>query len=95
MHNRDVFVDLIVESAEELAARISLAKKQFVKQDVTVKVEHLRELQYLHSRCTEFRRCVEELEEAQELHQEYNYAAAELAWNQSMDAADVLLRALS
>jgi hypothetical protein len=70
------------------------AKNRFAKQKVSVKIEHSQELERVRSRCAEFKRCVEELEEAEELHLAYHYANAEAAWNKSMDAVDMLLRAL-
>ena len=94
MQHKGTYLDLVVEEAEELAARIAQAKNRFAKQKVSVKIEHVQELERVRSRCTEFKRCVEELEEAQELHVEYDYAAAETAWNKSMDAVDTLLRGL-
>lgn len=92
---QSTYLKLVLENAEELTERLALAKKQFARQNIWIKAEHSRELEQLHSRCTEFKRRVEDLEEAEEQQREYDYAATEMAWNQSMDAVDVLLRALS
>jgi hypothetical protein len=94
MQRKQIYWDLVLEDVEELAEHIALAKDRFTKQCVSVKAEHFRELERVHSRCKEFQRCVEQMEEADELQTEFDYGSAELAWKRSMDAVDVLLRAL-
>jgi len=94
MQLKDIRMDLVVEDARQLATRLALAKKEFAKQKISVKVEHLQELERLHSQCAEFQRCFEKLEDAQASERDFNYAQVELAWNKSMDAVDVLLHGL-
>jgi hypothetical protein len=94
MQHEEVYLDLVVENAEELATRMALAKNRFSKQRITVKLAHRQELESVRSHCTRFQHCVEEFEEAPGFQMEQNYAAAEIAWNESMDAVDALLRSL-
>jgi len=94
MQHKDVYLDLVMGDVGELVSRVALAKKSFVRQKLSVKVEHLRELEQVCNRCSELQRLVGELEEGQDRLLEQNYAALEIAWNQSMDAVDTLLRGL-
>jgi len=94
MQHKDVYLDLVAGNVGELVSRVAFAKKSFAKQKVSAKVEHQRELEQVRNRCAELQRLVEELEEGQDRQLEQNYAAVEIAWNQSMDAVDTLLRGL-
>jgi translation elongation factor EF-Tu-like GTPase len=95
MQQKDVYLDLVAGEVRELVSRVALAKKSFAKLRVSVKVEHLRELEQVRNHCSELQRLVEELQERQDRQLEQTYAAVEIAWNQSMDAVDTLLRGLS
>lgn len=94
MQQRELYLDQVADEVEELAARIALVKKRFAKQKVGVKLEHLAKLAQVHNRCAAFNRCVEQFEEAEDLQLEQNHAAVEVAWNESMDAVDMLLQVL-
>jgi hypothetical protein len=94
MQDKDVYLDLVAANVGELVSRVALAKKSFAKQKVGVKVEHWGELEQVRNQCSELQRLVEELEEGQDRRLEQTYAAVEIAWNQSMDAVDTLLRGL-
>jgi hypothetical protein len=95
MQQKELYFDLVAEEVEELASRVALVKKRFAKQKVGIKLEHLAKLAQVHTRCAAFNRCVEQFEEADEFQLEQNHAAVEAAWNESMDAVDMLLEALS
>lgn len=94
MQQRDLYRDLMVDNVGELTSRLAQAKQRFAKQKVSVKLQHISELERVRTQCTELQRRMEGLEESTDLQMEQNYAAVEIAWNQSMDAVDQLLRGL-
>jgi len=71
---------------DELSVRVAILKERFAKQKVSVKLEHEGELAYVRTRFTEFRRRVQELQEADD---------TELARFEEVRAVETLLSALS
>jgi len=94
MQLKEAYLDRVVGEVEDLAAKVSLLKGRFAKQKVSVKLEHYWELEYVRTRFAEFRRRVEELEEADGEEIRELQEAVELAWKDLMNSVDTLLAAL-
>ena len=79
---------------EELTERVAVLKVHIAKQKVGVTLRHRWELDYVRNRFADFKRRVEELEEASEANLEEARKASELAWKDLQHAVDSLVAAL-
>ena len=94
MQLKEAYLQRVVTEVEELASRVTLVKARLAKQKVSVKLQYRWELEYVRNRFAEFKRCVEELEEASDQQIEGAQEATELAWKDLQHAVDTLLAAL-
>ena len=88
-------LDHVVTEVEDLAARVAILKDRFAKQKVSVKLEHYWELEYVRTRFAEFKRRVQDLEDADDVELARIQEAVEIAWNDLIHAVETLLAALS
>ena len=79
---------------EDLCSRVSELKGRFAKQKVSVKLEHYWELEYVRTRFTEFKRRVEDLENAGDGELDRFQESVEIAWKDVIQAMETLLAAL-
>jgi hypothetical protein len=67
MQLKEAYPQRVVTEVEDLAARLAVLKARIAKQKVSVKLQHQCELDYVRNRFAEFKRRVEELENANEM----------------------------
>jgi hypothetical protein len=94
MQLKEAYLERIVAEVEDLSARVAHLKGRIVKQRVGVKLQYYWELEYVRNRFAEFKKRVEELEDASDDRLEDLQEATELAWKDLTDAVDTLLAAL-
>lgn len=94
MQLKEAYLQRALTEVEELASRVTLVKARLAKQKVGVKLQHCWELEYVRNRFSEFRRRIEELEEARDEQIEGAQEATELAWKDLQHAVNALLAAL-
>ena len=91
---KEAYLDQVVGEVEDLAARVAQLKGRFAKQKVSVKLEHYWELEYVRTSFAEFKRRIEDLEEADDVQLAKFQEAVEAAWKDLLHAVDTLLAAL-
>lgn len=94
MQLKEAYLQRAVAEVEDLSARVALLKSRIAKQKVSVKLQYHWELDYVRNRFAEFKRRLEELEDASDDRLEEVQTAAELAWKDLQHAVDTLLSAL-
>jgi hypothetical protein len=92
---KESYLDHVVTEVEDLASRVALLKTRFAKQKVSVKLEHYWELEYVRTRFAEFKRRVQDLEDADETDLARVRDGVESAWKDLIHAVETLLAALS
>lgn len=95
MQLKETYLDHVATEVEDLASRVAQLKGRFAKQKVSVKLDHYWELEYVRTRFAEFKRRVEELEEADDPELARLQENVDAAWNDVMRAVDTLLAALN
>jgi Fe-S-cluster formation regulator IscX/YfhJ len=95
MQGRDVYLDRITTEVEEVASRVTLLKGRFAKQKVSVKLDHYWELDYVRTRFTEFKRRIQQLEDADDQELARIQENVDLAWKDLLQAVDTLTAALN
>jgi len=91
---KEAYLDQVVGEVEDLAARVAQLKGRFAKQKVSVKLEHYWELEYVRTSFAEFKRRIEDLEDADDAPLVKFQEAVEAAWKDLLHAVDTLLAAL-
>jgi hypothetical protein len=94
MELKEAYLERAVGEVEDLAARVGLLKDRFARQRVNVKLEHYWELEYVRTRFTEFKRRIQELEDADDGEVARIQEAVEMALKDLIHAVDTLLAAL-
>lgn len=94
MELKEAYLDRVVSEVEDLASRVALLKGRFAKQKVSVKLEHYWELEYVRTRFAEFKRRVQELEDADDKAVKSAQEAVEAAWKDLIHAVETLRAAL-
>jgi len=94
MQLKEAYLERAGVELEDLAARVALLKTRIAKQNVSVPLEHRWQLAWVRNRFENFKRRVEQLEEASEGNLEEARIASELAWKDLQRAVDALLSAL-
>ncbi len=94
MELKEAYLDRVLGEVEDLSSRVSDLKGRFAKQKVSVKLEHYWELEYVRTRFTEFKRRVEDLEEAQNGELDRFQESVEIAWKDLIHAMETLRAAL-
>lgn len=94
MQPKEAYLDRVTSEVEDLASRVALLKGRFAKQKASVKLDHYWELEHVRSRFAEFKRRVEQLEEADDPELAGLQANVDAAWNDVMRAVDTLMAAL-
>jgi len=92
---KEAYLDRVVGEVEDLSSRVALLKGRFANQKVSVKLRHYWELEYVRTRFAEFKRRVQDLEDADDAQLDTFQDAAEVAWKDVMQAVDTLLEALN
>lgn len=95
MQLKEAYLDHVVSEVEELALRVSDLKGRFARQKVSVKLEHYWELEFVRTRFAEFKRRVEDLEEACDSELAERQETTNVAWRELMSAVDGLLTTLN
>lgn len=85
----------VITEVEDLSARVAILKGRFAQQKVSVKLEHYWELEYVRTRFTEFKRRVQNLEDADDDELPRLQESVESAWKDLTHAVEALLVALS
>jgi len=91
---KEAYLDQVVGEVEDLAARVAQLKGRFAKQQVSVKLEHYWELEYVRTSFAEFKRRIADLEDADDAQLAKFQEAVEAAWKDLIHAVDTLLAAL-
>jgi Fe-S-cluster formation regulator IscX/YfhJ len=91
---RDQYLDRVTTEVEEVASRVALLKGRFAKQKVSVKLDHYWELDYVRTRFTEFKRRIQQLEDADDPELPRIQENVDLAWKDLLQAVDTLMTAL-
>jgi hypothetical protein len=94
MEIKEAYLQRVVAEVEDLAARVAQLKARIAKQKVSIKIQFQWELEYVQNRFAEFRKRVQELEDASDDGIEEAQQATELAWKDLQHAVDSLLAAL-
>lgn len=94
MQLKEDYLDRVLGEVEDLSSRVSELKGRFAKQKVSVKLEHYWELEYVRTRFTEFKRRIEDLEDAQDGELDRFQESVEIAWRDLIHAMETLLAAL-
>jgi len=94
MELKEAYLDRVLGEVDDLSCRVSELKGRFAKQKVSVKLEHYWELEYVRTRFTEFKRRIEDLEEAQNGELDRFQESVEIAWKDLIHAMETLLAAL-
>ncbi len=94
MELKEAYLDRVLGEVEDLSSRVAELKGRFAKQKVSVKLEHYWELEYVRTRFTEFKRRVEDLEEAHDGELVRLQESVEIAWKDLIHAMETLLAAL-
>jgi Fe-S-cluster formation regulator IscX/YfhJ len=94
MQLKEAYLDRVECEVEDLASRVALLKGRFAKQKVSVKLEHYWELEYVRTRFAEFKRRIQELEDADDRDVNRCQESVELAWKDLIHAVEALLEAL-
>jgi len=94
MQMKEAYLQRVVAEVEDLADRVAQLKARIAKQKISVSLQFNGELEYLRNRFAEFRKRIEELEEASDEHLEEAHEASELAWRDLEHAVDALMGAL-
>ncbi len=94
MQLKEAYLDRVLGEVEDLSSRVSELKGRFAKQKVSVKLEHYWELEYVRTRFTEFKRRIEDLEDAQDGELDRFQESVEIAWRDLIHAMETLLAAL-
>ncbi|HKM65781.1 MAG TPA: hypothetical protein VJX70_01340 [Candidatus Acidoferrum sp.] len=95
MQPKGEYLDRVTTEVEELASRVAVLKGRFAKQKVSVKLDHYWELEYVRTRFAEFKKRVEQLEDADDPELLRRQENVEVAWKDLIHAVDTLLAALS
>jgi Fe-S-cluster formation regulator IscX/YfhJ len=91
---RDQYLDRVTTEVEEVASRVALLKERFAEQKVSVKLDHYWELDYVRTRFTEFKRRIQQLEDADDPELPRIQENVDLAWKDLLQAVDTLMTAL-
>ncbi|HMD41824.1 MAG TPA: hypothetical protein VKH45_02015 [Candidatus Acidoferrum sp.] len=94
LEQKEAALERVIEEVEDLATRVAELKGRFARQRVSVKLQHSWELEYVRTGFAEFKRCIQDLEFADEGELEKFQEAVELAWKDLVHAVDTLLAAL-
>jgi DNA repair photolyase len=94
MELKEACLDRVLGEVEDLSSRVVELNGRFVRQKVSVKLEHYWELEYLRTRFTEFKRRVEDLENAEDRELVRFQESVEIAWRDLIHAIETLLAAL-
>ena len=95
MQPKETYLDRVTTEVEDLASRVAQLKGRFAKQKVSVKLDHYWELEYVRTRFAEFKRRVEELEDADDPELARLQENVDVAWRDVMRAVDTLMTALN
>lgn len=88
---KETCLDHTLSEVEELTAAVRLLKSEFANQPSPAKIEHSKQLEYVRRRFAEYKKQVEELEEAPEEKAAAIHDSAELIWKDLKGAIDTLL----
>jgi Fe-S-cluster formation regulator IscX/YfhJ len=91
---KQAYLERAIAEVEDLTARVALLKSRIAKQKLSAKLEYYSELEYVRNRFAEYKRCIEDLEDADDQHLEAAEQAVELVWKDLKDTIDVLISAL-
>lgn len=91
---KDAYICQVADEVKEVAARIALLRKRFAAQHFSEKLQYTPAVAHLQTRCLEFKRRIDELENADDLHLEESQLAVEAERVALMSALDMLLREL-
>ena len=94
MQAREAYLDRVTTEVEEVASRVAQLKGRFAKQKVSVKLDHYWELDYVRGRFAEFKRLIQELEDADDAELARLQENVDAAWRELMHAVDNLAAAL-
>lgn len=94
MQAKEAYLDRVTTEVEEVASRVAQLKGRFAKQKVSVKLDHYWELDYVRSRFAEFKRRIQELEDADDPELARLQENVDAAWKELMQAVDNLMAAL-
>jgi hypothetical protein len=95
MQPKESYLDRVTTEVEDLASRVAELKGRFAKQKVSVKLDHYWELEYVRTRFAEFKRRVEQLEDADDPELAKFQENVDEAWKDVMRAVDMLMAALT
>ena len=94
LEQKEAALERVLDEVADLATRVAELKGRFARQRVSVKLQHYWELEYVRTGFAEFKRCIRDLEFADESELEKFQEAVELAWKDLVHAVDTLLAAL-
>lgn len=94
MELKEAYLDRVLGEVEDLSSRVLELNGRFARQKVSVKLEHYWELEYVRKRFTEFKRRVEDLENAEDGELVRFQESVEIAWRDLIHAIEALLAAL-
>ena len=94
MELKEAYLDHVLGEVEDLSSRVLELNGRFARQKVSVKLEHYWELEYVRTRFTEFKRRVEDLENARDGELVRFQESVEIAWRDLIHAIETLLAAL-
>ena len=94
MQTREAYLERVTTEVDQLASRVAVMKGRFARQKVSVKLDHYWELEFVRTRFTEFKRRIEDLEDADEPELPRLQENVDASWNELMQAVDKLMTAI-
>ncbi|HXJ13029.1 MAG TPA: hypothetical protein VNH19_12220 [Candidatus Limnocylindrales bacterium] len=94
MQTREAYLERVTTEVDQLASRVAVMKGLFARQKVSVKLDHYWELEFVRTRFTEFKRRIEDLEDADEPELPRLQENVDASWNELMQAVDKLMTAI-
>ncbi len=88
---KEAYLERAAGEVEEFAAEVALLKAKLAGEKAGLNLRYYWELEYLRNRFAEFRRRIEQLEEASEREAEQLQETTELAWKELKEAIEALL----
>ncbi len=94
MPTKEAYLEQVLAEVEEFADKVALLKARLAQEKTGSKLRYYWELEYLRNRFAEFRKQIEQLEEAEEARIEEVRESTECAWQCLKQAVETLLAEL-
>jgi hypothetical protein len=94
MATKEAYLEQVLSEVEEFAEKVAVLKARLAHEKPGSKLRYYWELEYLRNRFADFRKQIEQLEEADAVHIERVRESTESAWQSLKQAIETLLHEL-